>query len=284
MSYPKTLLSLLSLLFVLNSYGQVRWFIRPEGNFSLVRKTNNTGSYPITINDMTTLATITARSHFDHQSGAGLSGGFTLPLAVKKLSLEVTAGMVLTGYRAHTALSSIYNGGGMPTLGGWPISGSTYLEFYGYAGGFTDRVPDPGNSHPISAETTEKNFKQGKVNHVYAQLNLGAKYNLLRKTAIGLSAVPYLLAKSTTHTYKEGAAQPGGTILLLQTKSSAKDDYQTIGLAGQAKVEQTLNARFALQASFTHHFSNIYKEQPNDVPGRKPKMQYVSLGLTYYVN
>ncbi|MBZ4192369.1 hypothetical protein [Niabella beijingensis] len=276
-------LLLLSLLFAIPGPAQVHWFIRPEGNLSLIRKTSNTTSYNTTIDNEPVRATVAARSEFDRQLGAGLSGGFVVPTAVKRLSLEAAAGLVMTSYRAHTALD-FRSSGDIYDLN-MPGFRAISVQFDGYAGGFSDRLFSSGKPYIISPENTEKNFKQGTVRHLYAQLQIGAKYKLLRKTAIGLGVVPYLLVQSTTHTYKEELTPPPiqGT-LLRQTKSQAKDDYHTAGMAAQAKVEQALNARFSLQALFTHHFSKIYKEQPGDVPGRKPKMQYAALGMSYYFN
>ncbi|WP_300603270.1 hypothetical protein [Niabella sp.] len=280
MSRLKLLLSL-SLLFIIpTAFSQVHWFIRPEGNFSVIRKTNNTTSYPTTIDNVAVRATVSGQSDFDRQLSAGLSGGIKIPTTVKRLSLETSAGLVMTSYRAHTTLK--FESTGDISRLNMPGFRSLLLMFDGYAGGFAGDPVDGNFSYTVSPETTERNFKPGQVHHLYAQLNLGAHYQLLKRTAIGLSAAPYLLVKSTTHTYTE-SAQPATTPpLFTETKSSSKDDYRPAGLAGRAAIEQTLSTQFAIQASFTHHFSKIYKERTNDIPGRKPRMQYVALGLSYY--
>ncbi|SDD48761.1 hypothetical protein [Niabella drilacis] len=251
MRTSKTVFCLLLLFLVYTGYGQVHWFIRPEGNFSLIRKTGNTGAYDVIIDNQPTRATITAGSAFNNKWGAGLSGGFMIPTAVKRLLLEAAAGVVMTNDRVRTTLRFISPGD--PTRLEMPGARHITMEFDGYAGGFPEVVP---SGNPVQSTAP------GCVSQVYTQLNIGAKYHIFKKTALGLGVSPYLLVNS----------------------SGSRENYRTAGFAGQAKTEQMLNDRFALQASFTHHFSKTYKEQPYDVPGRKPKMQYASLGLSYYFN
>ncbi|MCF3108635.1 hypothetical protein LL912_07580 [Niabella sp. CC-SYL272] len=280
MSLLKLLLSLLLFFMIPTAHSQVHWFIRPEGNLSIIRKTDNTTSYPTTIDNVTVRANVSAQSDFNRQLSAGLSGGMRIPTIVKRLSLETSAGLVMTSYRAHTILKFISTGD-IYRLNA-PGSRTILLIFDGYAGGFTGDPVNGNFSYTVSPETTEKNFKLGQVHHLYAQLNLGANYQLLKHTAIGLSAAPYLLVKSTTHMYTKSAQPPLNPPLFKETKSSSKDNYHPTGLAGRAAIEQTVSTRLAIQASFTHHFSKIYKGRPNDIPGRKPRMQYAALGLSYY--
>lgn len=280
-SIPLALLLLLTTLF---SHAQVKYFLQPEANITVIPKIKNQGTYSNTFAPNPNQSNISTQASFDSKPGFAVKGGVQFPLN-KYVSIETMAGLSVLAYKQRNNYNiATVNGSEYSEVRGiYDNAGLTYPTYL-VQGAAPHYSPYVGEN--LASDALQK--KQGNVNLGHASVAANLVFHLAPATRIGVGpAVDFLLWAKTYNekVFTMGSSDPDYFFIWtpMTEKADVKRSFTGTGFRVNLHAEQQLTKHFALQASFSQAINRLYKDVYMTLDGTKPRMRYLSLGMRYYL-